>query len=146
MIVIVESLLFCKLFEGVIDALPFLVLLAPLALYPLEFVLIRMQLLLFLMMMRRVSWQGLCVHPYFCLLPVLWFVSRAVFVLHFDELVHLLLVEILTERALPLRDLYLQTFGPLGVLIVQPGHSFLSGLLLVLPLQQFLPSAVPACL
>ena len=144
----VESLLFCKLFEGVIDAVALLVLVAPLAVYPLEFVLIEMQLLLFLMLMRvrRVRWQGLCVHPDFCLLRVLWFVPRAVFVLHFDELVHLLLVEILTERALPLRDLYLQTFGPLGVLIVQPGHSFLSGLLLVLPLQQFLPSAVPACL
>lgn len=78
-------------------------------------------------------------------LPGLWLVLRSVFVLHFDELVDLFLVEILAERALPLRDFYLQAFGPLRVLVVQAGHSLLPRFFLMLPLQYLFPSAVPSC-
>lgn len=69
----------------------------------------------------------------------------SVFVLHFDELVDLFLVEILAERALPLRDFYLQAFGSLRVLVLEAGHSLLPRSLLVLPLQYLFPSAVPSC-
>ena len=142
-IVIVKFLLLCKLLERVIDAFPLFMLLPPLPLHPVEFVLI--ELVRLLVMALRSEGLRLWVHSYFMFLPGLWLVLRSVFVLHFDELVDLFLVEILAERALPLRDFYLQAFGPLRVLVVQAGHSLLPRFFLMLPLQYLFPSAVPSC-
>jgi len=142
-IVVAKFLLFCKLLERVVDAFPLFRPLAPLALHPVESVLI--DLLRLLGMALRSECLRLRVHSYFRFLPGLWPVLGSVFVLHFDELVDLFLVEILAERALPLRDFYLQAFGSLRVLVVEAGHSLLPRSLLVLPLQYLFPSAVPSC-
>lgn len=141
-VVVVKSLLFCKLLERVIDAFPLFMLLPPL-LHSVEFVLIDMLQLSVLAL--RGECLRLWVHSYLIFQFGLCLVFGSVFVLHFDELVDLFLVEILAEGALPLRDFYLQAFRSLGVLVVEAGHSLLPRFFLMLPLQYFFPSAVPSC-
>jgi hypothetical protein len=135
-VVVAVSLLFCKLLEGVVNA-PSLLMLH--LLFFSSFTLNAVELVFITGRMgyrgEGRSWTSLLLGP--ALLPA------AVLVLHLHELIYLFLVEILTQRSLSICDFYLQTLGPLGVLVVQPIHPLLALTFLHLSLCQFLPPAVP---